>query len=866
MPLDFDEIFEGARVPAWLRAFAEDADGAVADLLVGRADLGHLAMADPVQLLLDWLHRLSEAEGFAAQVDASLAAWIRRCWGDTALDEASGSPAMTAVAWCRASEAVAGGAPHLKEAAGELELRLLDIDARRFLRDIGQGRSRDPEGRAWLALARNQDDRSLLDTWWGLCALPADQPWYRGEYGIHGLCGLPGDGGFPEEAAEGLARLAQALERRSQSGFLNKKTAEKEFLRTTRLTMAAYPFPEDWNSFWRHASDGVLQHDETVLQWVKQLLPKPRAGKKPPRHEASRQPRRTARNWREPDPAWTRRAQGIAQRLGERDWSALPEAEKLLEEQRRYAAATGNTYNIVRTACSFAGKTRETRSDLALDWAEMAREFEPWNAYAWTVSATALLSVNRKPEALSTAAEAVRRFPNNAVARNGLAETLRQMERFEDAEAEYRDTKERFPNDDVARNGLAETLRQMGRPEDAEAEYRDTKERFPNDAVARTGLAETLRQMERLKDAEAEYRQATKRFPDNAHARTGLAETLRQMERLEDAEAEYRQAIKRFPNSAHARTGLEAVVRARASANEARTTDNVPSTFDAFDIFKAPRDSSGGLLAQRTFAPMCHPAGDHLEPAMDIEPLLTDAYLVRRWARHVEPRADATAVARYREKALRLLTQLEDVAHGDARALGAYGCLGVDSGDLDSVLALLREASSRFPGSAYVRYALARAEREAARREERHLDASDPNALVMPWRRLARMSETYRPVGLLGEGRAWLVQVDGHTVEDGARDALGRLARWIRRKVAVDSPPEAPAGDLGALRAHFLPEETDDVYKWWAAEVQIRVFDGELVGRADDIEDIEAVRDRLGQHRADLDNLEEELVVCSGAT
>ena len=33
MMIDFDEIFEGARVPLWLRSFAEDPDAAVEDLL-----------------------------------------------------------------------------------------------------------------------------------------------------------------------------------------------------------------------------------------------------------------------------------------------------------------------------------------------------------------------------------------------------------------------------------------------------------------------------------------------------------------------------------------------------------------------------------------------------------------------------------------------------------------------------------------------------------------------------------------------------------------------------------------------------------------------------------------------------------------
>ena len=74
MAIDLDEIFGGARVPAWLRSFAADPADALSDLLVGRAALGHLSAAEPVDLLLGWLEGSGDRSDLAAQVDESLAA------------------------------------------------------------------------------------------------------------------------------------------------------------------------------------------------------------------------------------------------------------------------------------------------------------------------------------------------------------------------------------------------------------------------------------------------------------------------------------------------------------------------------------------------------------------------------------------------------------------------------------------------------------------------------------------------------------------------------------------------------------------------------------------------------------------------
>ena len=316
--LDFDRIFEGRRVPAWLRRFESDPDAALRDLLLGRADLGHLSAAEPGEILLDWLEGLGTTHAeFRDAVDTALAKWIEQSWGQSTLPLAGGSAAVVATAWVRAANLIAFS-PGLERAARAL--RSLFPEQRIFLSALSEGRARDPEGRAWLALARHQEDRSLLEEWWRLCTLPPDVPWYHGGYGIHGLRGLQTSGTFPNEVAEGLARLAAALAERAQEGWLEERTARDEFSRTARLTMAAYPWEDRWISFWRHALGRLRNEDART--WVESLFPQEL--KKTGRSHTA------GRRWAEPDPDWARRAQEVARRLGREDWSAFPQSEQIL--------------------------------------------------------------------------------------------------------------------------------------------------------------------------------------------------------------------------------------------------------------------------------------------------------------------------------------------------------------------------------------------------------------------------------------------------------------------------------------------------------------------------------------------------------
>ena len=467
--IEFNAIFEGARVPAWLREFERAPVDAVEALLVGRADLGLLSAEEPSTLLLDWLAGIGDQDGFAREIDEALASWIRRSWGNPTLEKANQSASLTSVAWCRAADVIAMD-ERLDDSADCL--RQMVINDRRFLNTLHEGRGRDPMARAWLAIARHQRDRNLVNQWWGLCSLPPDEPWYRGAYGIHGLRGLPPvdelkKGGFSEEVAEGLAMLARALLVRQDEGWLEDKVGQNEFLRTARMTMAAYPFPKEWQSFWRHAVD--RNENQAPRDWIKKIA-RLTSGKRSVRGGGSKfsEHRNQTKQWTEPDLQWPGLAGRIASRLALADWSVLADAKELLHVQTKFAEKTGNTAFAVRTACNFAGKVRETRPGLALEWAELARRLEPWSAYGWTTSAGALLMLGKYSEAQTLALQSVDRFPESVYARCVLAEVLKAQQRFDEAESVYRATTVRFPESAYAWVGLGEALKAQQRFEEAE--------------------------------------------------------------------------------------------------------------------------------------------------------------------------------------------------------------------------------------------------------------------------------------------------------------------------------------------------------------------------------------------------------------
>jgi tetratricopeptide (TPR) repeat protein len=327
--------------------------------------------------------------------------------------------------------------------------------------------------------------------------------------------------------------------------------------------------------------------------------------------------------------------------------------------------------------------------------------------------------------------------------------------------------------------------------------------------------------------------------------------------RAPDAEAAFRAALAIEPNNEYALSGLERLGKVGdelpaspepATHHQSRDQSNGPKASP-----KAP-GAERGTQARTTEIGPRHPERIPSLPVPEmnrgaIEILANDAFLVRGWARRVELFDPEAPQGRLRDRARSLLTSLLPDVGLDSVAAGASGLLELDDGELVQALELLRQAAQRFPGSARVRYALARAEREAG--------TGDP---LTPWRRLLRLDGHYEPIYFLGGGRASLNRLDaGDTdAEKQSRQMLGQLAFWLAQR--IEPNPKAAAGTRDA-RQFFQPRERYGFAGWWAREVEAELFDLQPVAGWDDLADLETVRERAQQHAIRLDRLEEELVV-----
>lgn len=850
--ISFDEIFQGRSTPAWLRGFQLDPFKSLHDLLIGRADLGSLGADEPVSVLTDWLNLFSNQNGFSSLVDQALTNWIEYAWHKPLLELTTNSSALTSIAWCRACNLIATN-NSLEHSAITLKSKV--SDGTHFLDGLRQGRSRDPEGRAWLALSKYQKDRSLLDEWWNLCKLPPTEPWYRGVYGIHGLRGLPStdpinEGRVPREVAGGLIALASALYNRYRHGWIQEHIARNEFLQITRITIAAYPIPIFWRTFLSTAQE---QLPKGVYPWLDAIFR--RGGERIVPFGTQYKVQAET-----PNPtSWRAKGQEIANRLLTGDPSAFTEAEQLLREEVYYAEETGAVRHAVLSANNFASKVRYTQPELALRWLNISHRLDNWNSYTWNITTTTLISLARNKEALQIATETVQRFPENPVSRNLLAEALRSNNRLHAAESIYAEAAELFGNH-YAWNGLATVIASRGRLDEAANIYKKTSELFPRDVASRTALGNIFWREGKIQEAEQLFRQVLEIDPRNKAARLSLKYLLIGQNSL--SEAALFEADEETPNDPTTRNEIARALLLQGNFVEAAAVYR--ETLRRF-----PNDTEAQIGLAEALRLIGQQGDDieevHFQPD-DINLLLTDAYLLRRWARLVGTQASASNVGQMRETAQQMLVFLSNWGRSDSRAAGEFGLVSLISDDLKQALPILREAARVFPGSAKVHYALARLERELVLREGQTKGHSAQEAVIEPWRQLGRANELLLPLSLLGEGRAWLSIEDGYKVVQGARDAFGRLARWITRQRSDNKIKRTADEAVPLTDTTEYDTNTDDTTDstplsfslWWANQIQQYIFGEQQVSRADDLKDIEPLRTMISKHNSKLNLLEED--------
>ncbi|MCY2990159.1 MAG: tetratricopeptide repeat protein [Planctomycetota bacterium] len=891
----------GRDASGWLTAFAQSPRQAVADLLWDRFYFGPLNLTDRGQLLAGWLERLGAAEGFADRLDAELAGWIVENWGR--FDAHAESLASVWSCACSVVEYSARLPREYRLVRSAAALRERFAERHSFLGSFSTAPAADPLGLYLAVVAEFQgDDRSLAGFWHRLCDLPDGVPFYHARYALLGLRRLKAedsaeDGTLRTEIVLGLLRLARAFDRLNRERGLTEYVAKATFRRVAAQTAAAYRESPRWAE---HGLAETRELPERVQRWVLDAIP--------PLADAMRREMAKAaahRHWPRrpilPDPTWAQRVRELADAFRHADWNRLPDAERLLQEQRSYAEATGDAHNIVRSLRNFATKITRFRPDLAERWAEEARVWAPHDPWSWTTIQTVLVRQRKSDPALRYAWVAWKRFAENVVVRSGLADLLKSVERYDEAEAVYRETIDLFPEDVVARNGLAEVLKATRQYDEAEVVYRETIDLFPDNVFARTGLADTLRRARRYEDAEAEFRRSidlgyvdTVTFvglahlvlhKDAAHRAEALQLVSRALEM--DPRSSYARSLKQKLQSADEAAVAELVreLDQMADAEPTSPAGSLPCDGERWEesfgdvvesrsvavppspqIGSTPAATTGDRPTARVAKPEkpAKPVAAGSEPRklstdthpsqprqakvdpLAVEALAAEAYFFRTWAGSV----DGPVAAARRQKAASLLDQAAKLTPLDPQVVAEQAALDMAEGRVSEANQRLTQQLGTHPAAAPLLILKARLERETAHQQSRPLTDVNLSELCRLPQRLRDLSPAFTPLFHLQRGLAALALVDGAARVAATADAFSDFRRTLARRAGAEREEREASPDRQT-------RETPRFHEWMQSQANRRLFAELPASETVDKVDVPSVERVIGDRRRVVEEMED---------
>jgi tetratricopeptide (TPR) repeat protein len=871
IPEAWIERLNGAPLSPWFEQHVANGRAAMHGFLTNRIHLGHLNVMDRDLVMADWIALLGDEDGFRSQVDQALQSWIARNWGRLDLLR----PAPLAEVWVRVSNIVAFASPELPASAAELLLHFGNRE--NFLGVLSEGPSRDPLGRYLCALARNQTTATLAPFWNWLCDLPEAVPVHHSLYALEGVAGLPtpqtSDAAAQfDRIADALLRLAKGLNRRVLAEATPEDAAKREWVNLAHWCQTKFPFAGRWEEFaQREASRISERQPRRILSWFADAFAVAlQAGR------GAKQPHIATHGFAPPE-QW-KKARYLRAGLETDFQNALPAAKSLLEDQRCFAEESGDPYFIVRSLCSFADVTWRADKELALKWAEEARELDPKNPYAWTTVAKVLLKSNKAAEAETVAREAYSTFQWNVPSHTFFAEVLKKRQKLAEAEAVYRRAIEWFPDDAYGRTGLAEVLRTMpGRMEEAEAVYREAIEFFPHNAAARTGLAEVLRETGRLAEAEFAYRETVDLFPGNAVARCGLPDLCVDLGKLEEAEELYVQVLDQPDTPKYivvvARTGLAGVLRRLNRFDEARAQvelvleQNPNDSYARAELIHIIAAEKGEPVPER---PKTTARGAPTWISGNITPTQRRVLLARiswlRWQAKTSTALSSDQPAdALRAEARKLVDALLECFPDDVRALGQKCLLNLDAGNLDATTATLNAALNRRPNAQFLLTLRARVDRFLAKKHSTRLvPDQEPEVLAAP-RRLRLLRPELRPLVLLQQGLGYLALTDSELRKEKSAQEFGKLHRWIQHRLDPEANLAArtqdPEEDMVAVsRVEFESGADADFHKWWADQIQRNLFEPILDQQEPKPSDIPKLTEQVEVKSTFVEQMEEYFV------
>ena len=475
----------------WWETFHGDPNQAVAELFSGRAGVGSDYRLDIPELLYQAFPPILVNE--RAQLDDALLSWLLDMRENYAPQV---SRLSLPVYGKRLGDALI--ALQLLELPGTRCHIRADLDAwLRWLLPLRLAPERDPALECWRLMTRGQRDARHAAAWLRLAANP------RREYltvALAGLRMLPNE----DNARTNQVLMLRGLLRHAVATHYETNSALRFFSRRFAALRGVFPRgPQHWEQVLTAVLDTADDAQELLAKDLARELRNRAASKGHParRRVADHTPaaKEQIDHLKADIDGAEHQPEVLAKRLFE-----------LLEQNHRFAEATGVSYFFVRTLHNLGRRLLElhqfganeiARFGLMIEWALV---WEPTNPYCWMLWADWFNVQGFRDAREWTLREMLRIFPDNEPSRVELARLLmsRSTDYWDEAERWLRQAAERSPDGGHSRVVLAKLLAERGRISDADTLLAEFLERHPANANVRQ-LLDLLRAGTPLDDGSA---------------------------------------------------------------------------------------------------------------------------------------------------------------------------------------------------------------------------------------------------------------------------------------------------------------------------------------------------------------------------
>ena len=513
----------------WIGVFRGDPCRAVDDLFSGRAGAGsNLRLDIPEFLYQVFPPNLPDER---KQLDGALSNWLDHMREDYA------------------TQVARLGFPVYGKRLGDalIALQLLDLPETRcrvradldtwlrWLLPLRLAPERDPALECRRLLTRGQRDARHTAMW---LRLASDR---RPEYltvALVGLRSLPNQ----SDARTNQRLMLQALLRHAVSTRHEVAAARRFFNQRFAALRGLFPRnPRHWDRVLLQALDGFVEstQERMASELVRDL--------RDTRISVSQRPRRDRASGRGPVPLeQVNRLRSDIQSTDHQSGTLARRLFDLLEQNLRYAEATGESHYFVRTLSNLGHRLLDRYNLEETDLArlglmiERALAWEPMNSYCWMLWADWFGAQGWSDAREWTLREVLRLFPDDEPSRVELARLL--LDRGEDwhsEEAEHwlRQAVERNPNGEHSRVELAHLLMRRGEDrhlDEAERLLGQVVERNPNNEHARGGMGVLLVQRSHTAAPERLPAELPERQPATPRSLQSLAQSGNGMDSADD--------------------------------------------------------------------------------------------------------------------------------------------------------------------------------------------------------------------------------------------------------------------------------------------------------------------------------------------